>query len=174
MLGVPVEPHRPLWHKRFRYAAFAAVAVAAVWTVVIILPFDPFNSLLPVMIGGGAGTWLLLGYVIYLAVGVGGLAALASLLSTVELGEGKTPNAPVMIIGLVLLFVGVTASCLLLGIAGATGGYAQTIQHQPEASLESILTPFVDITRVTSAVAVLGAAAVIFGIGTARGEIRSE
>lgn len=169
-----MQPRRPVWYKRFRTAAYVAAFLAMTWTVVIILPFDPFNSLLPVMIGGGAGTWLLLGYVIYLAVGVGGFAALASLLSTVELGEGRVPNGLIMAVGLVMLFVGVTASCLLLGVAGAVGGYAQTIQHQPEASLENILVPFVDVTRVTSAVAVLGAAVVIFGIGTARGEIRSE
>ena len=169
-----LETSHSFWYRRFRNAAYAAVGVAILWTVVIILPFDPFSNLLPIMIGGGAGTWLLLGYVIYLAVGIGGFACLASLLSTVELSEGRIPDLLVMSVGLVALFVGVTASCLLLGVAGAVGGYAQTIQHLPEGNLEAVLTPYANVARVTSAVAVIGGCATILGMATARGQKRSE
>ncbi len=160
---------RVLWYKRFRKAAYLAVAIAVAWTLAAILPTDPFDDLLPVMIGGGAGTWLLLGYVTYLAVGVSGFMGLSSILASVEVGEGRVPNPILMTAGIVMLFAGVTATCLLLGIAGATGGYAQTLQHTSWDQLESMLGPYVDVARVTSVVAIVGAASTLSGIAFAKG-----
>ncbi len=169
-----MEQGRVYWYRRFRGATLACVAIAVAWTVAVVLPFDPFDHLLPVMIGGGAGTWLVLGYVTFLSVGVGGFAGLSSILATVELQESKSlPDLPMML-GLVTLFVGVVATCLLLGIAGAVGGYAQTVSHVSSSTLRDMLTPYVDVTRATAGVAVLGALATVFGIAAARGETRSE
>ncbi len=169
-----MEPHGAYWYRRFRAATFLCAAVAILWTLVIILPFDPFSSLLPVMIGGGAGTWFLLGYVIYLSVGVGGFAGLSAVISSLELNERRTLSPAAMGLGLVMLFAGTNATCLLLGLAGAFGGYAQSIQHLSGSSLESMLTPYVDVTRATSVVAAFGAAVTLFGIARPREEKRTE
>jgi hypothetical protein len=160
------------WHKRFRTATFLASAVAMAWTLLLVLPFDPFDGLLSVMILGGAGTWLLLGYVLYVAVGVFGFASLSALVASVELDTGRTPNPVIMTVGLVALFAGVNASCLLLGLAGGVGGYAQSIQDVSGTTLQGILEPYLDVTRVAVVVAVVGAAVTMLGIAMAsrRGE----
>lgn len=133
-----------------------------------------YDETLPVLIGGGAGTWLLFGYLAYLAVGVAGFAGLSALMSAVEIQEGRSLNTVVMAVGLSFLFFGTTASCILLGVAGASGGYAQTVQHVTETDLESMLGPFLDVLRGTVSVAALGAAATIFGMATAKGEKQPE
>lgn len=157
-----------LWSGRFRGAYLLSVVVAIAWTVALILPFDPFSSLLPVMIGGEAGTWLLLGYVVYLSVAVGAFAGLSAVLSELE-REARTPNSALMWVSLVTLIAGVNTSCLLLGYAGAFGGYAQTIQHLPGSEIDGMLNPFVDVIRITTATSVLGALAALLGIASARG-----
>jgi hypothetical protein len=165
---------RILWYRRFRGAALLSSCVAFIWTVIIILPVDPFNSLLPVMIDGGAGTWLLLGYLLYLAVGIGGFGAVSAMLASLELDEGRVPNRFALSAGLILLLVGVNASCVLLGLAGGYGGYSQNIQHASGGSLDSLLTPFVNLTRLTTVLAVAGGVSTVLGIAVSKGEKRSE
>jgi hypothetical protein len=155
----------------FRLAGYLAMGISLVWTLVLALPYD---DTLPVMIGGGAGTWLLFGYLAYLAVGVAGFAALSALLSTIETQERKSLNPIVMAVGLSFLFAGVTATCLLLGAAGASGGYAQTIQHVTEGDLQSMLSPYLDPLRGTVSISAIGAATTIAGMATAKGEKQSE
>ena len=153
-------------------AAYCAIALAAAWTVAFILPVEPFEGLLPILIGGGPGTWLLMGYLLYVSVGVAGFSAFSSLLTTLELQEGKTPDSRLMGAGLVLLFVGVTSSCLLLGFAGGLGGYSQS--HVTGTSLTATLDPFLDVTRLTAAAAVAGAFFSVVGILRAKTERLAE
>ena len=147
--------------------------VAAVWTLLVLIPVDPFDDMLSVVVAGGPGTWFAVGYLSYLAVGVAGFASLAAVIESVELGEGKALNGGMMAAGLVLLAVGVNATCLLLGLAGAQGGYAETISHVSGASLHSMLDPYVNVIRVTGGIAVVGAFASLAGIATARGQARA-
>jgi hypothetical protein len=63
---------RPYWYRRFRGVAYAFTIAALAWTVVVVLPWAPFSYLPPIIVGGGPGTWFILGYFLFVAVGVGG------------------------------------------------------------------------------------------------------
>jgi hypothetical protein len=159
---------KTFWYKRFRTAAYVTVVGSMIWTIVIVLPFVPLSYLPPIMIGGGPGTWLLLGYVLYLTVGVGGFAGLSAFLFTMETYESRTFNGRIMSTGLILLYLGVTAGSVLLGIAGAIGGYALTIQHSTVGATQSLLSPYVDPITIASLLAVAGAGVCMYGMITAK------
>jgi hypothetical protein len=128
----------------------------------------PFSYLPPIIVGGGPGTWLLIAYALYLAVGVGGLAALSALIFAIETYERRILNERIMMAGLALLFFGVTVGCALLGIAGAVGGYALTIQHTTVETVQNTLEVYVDPITVASLFAVVGAGVSVFGMVTAK------
>jgi hypothetical protein len=155
---------KKFWYKRFRTAAYVTVLGSMIWTIIIVLPFVPLSYLPPIIIGGGPGTWLALGYVLYLSVGVGGFAGLSAFLFTIETYEDRTLNDRIMLSGLILLYVGVTVGSVLLGVAGAIGGYALTIQHATADAAQSLLTPYVDPITVASLVAVAGAGVSMYGM----------
>jgi hypothetical protein len=162
---LPAE--RVLWYTRFRTAAYMTVIGSMIWTTLIVLPFVPLSYLPPIMIGGGPGTWFLIGYVLYLTVGVGGFAALSAILFTIETYERRTLNGKIMLTGLTLLYLGVTGGCILLGIAGATGGYAITIQHATMNAARNLLSSYVNPITTASLIAVAGAGVSIYGMVTA-------
>jgi hypothetical protein len=156
------EAHHP-WGGRFRLAFLISAIISISWTVVLVLPFDPFNNLIAIMIGGDAGTWLLFGYLLYLCVGLGGFAGLSYVVSSIE-DEGRSPNPFAMWFSIAALIAGVNTTCLLLGYAGASGGYAQTIQHLPGTNLDQLLSPYVDVTRVSAFIAALGGLSAVVGL----------
>ncbi len=133
----------------------------------ILLPFSPFSDVPPIMIGGGPGTWFLLGYVLYMAIAVGVFPGFSALLFTIETYEGRRVNARIMLVGIVLLFIGVTVSCVLLAVAGAIGGYALTIQHSTVNDAQNLLVPYVNPIMACTFVAVAGTLVSIFGMITA-------
>ena len=139
-----------------------------IWTIVIVLPFAPLSYLPPIMIGGGPGTWFLLGYVLYLAIGVGGFAGFSAFLFTIELHEGRVLDDRIMLVGLVLLCLGITAGSVLLGVAGAIGGYDFVIQHDTSNVVQGLLSPYVDPITVASFAAVAGAGISMYGMITAK------
>jgi hypothetical protein len=155
------------WHVRFRQAAYTAAVGAAIWSLMIIVPFAPFSFLPPIIVGGGAGAWFALGYVLYIAAGFGSTAALSALLYQVELGEGKRVSGALAGPGLVLLYAGVTSSSLLLATAGYAGGYARSIQHMPDQAIEAMLLPYVNPVSVGVMMAVVGALLTIAAMATA-------
>lgn len=159
---------RKFWYKRFRNVAYVTIVGSAVWTIALMLPLMPFSYLPPIIVGGGPGTWLLLAYVLYLAVGVGGLAALSVLIFVIETYERRILNERIMMAGLASLFFGVTVGCILLGIAGAVGGYALTIQHTTVDTVRYTLELYVNPITVASLVAVAGAGILVFGMATAK------
>jgi hypothetical protein len=159
---------KKFWYKRFRNAAYITIVGSAVWTIAIVLPLMPFSYLPPIIVGGGPGTWFLLGYVLYLTVGVGGLAALSALIFAIETYEGRILNEGIMMAGLTLLFSGVTVGCVLLGVAGVVGGYALTIQHTTVETVQNTLELYVDPITLASLVAVAGAGVSVFGMVTAK------
>jgi hypothetical protein len=158
---------RVFWYKRFRTAAYVTALGSMIWTILIVLPLVPLSYLPPIMIGGGPGTWFLLGYVVYLTVGVGGFAGLSAFLFSIETYECRILNGRIMLTGLILLYLGVTAGSILLGIAGASGGYALTIQHATMNAAQNLLSPYVDPITVACLVAVVGAVALMYGMITA-------
>jgi len=163
-----IDPKRPIWYRRYRGAAYLSTLAALVWTALIVLPFPPFNYLPPVIVGGGPGTWFLLAYLLFIVVGVGGFGALSAFLTTVEFHEGRTIDSRTMWPALILLAVGVTGSCLLLGLAGAFGGYATTYQTSSANSIDSLLSPYVDPITTLTLLAVIGAALAVLSMVRAR------
>lgn len=159
---------KTLWYRRFRTAAFVNALGSMLWTITIVLPFAPFSYLQPIMVGGGPGTWFLVGYFLYPIVGVGGFSSISSFLFAVETYERRNLNYGIMLTGLTLLFVGVLAGCVLLGLAGAIGGYTLVIQHSTVSVARELLSPYVDPITAASLGAVAGAGVLMYGMATAK------
>ena len=163
-----IDPRRPLWYRRYRGAAYLSTFAALVWTVVIVLPFSPFSEIPPIIVGGGAGTWFILAYFLFIVVGIGGFGALSAFLTTVELHERRTLDPRTMWPALILLSVGLVGSCLLLGVAGAVGGHAALSQTSTVTSIDNLLSPYVYPITTLVLVAVLGAALAVLSMARAR------
>ena len=159
---------RTWWYKRFRAAAYVNTIVWIGWTIAIVLPFPPFSYLQPIMAGGGAGTWFAIAYLLLLTVAVVGFATISSLVFVIEAHERRTLNHMVMLIGLVLLYVGMMSGLILLGLAGAVGGYALVIENSTVSSANLLLSPFVNLITAACLIAVVGTAFTVYGLGTAK------
>jgi len=118
------------WAGRWVKAAVVQGAIAAIVTVLIIQPLSYFN-ITPyfnpgmVIAGGGGGTWLFTGYIIYLVVGVLGVAATASIYFYYESVLGKVYHglASYMAWGqYILMNVGAAGSMLLMMYGGYLAG----------------------------------------------------
>ena len=138
------------------------------WTVAIVLPFAPFSYLPPIIVAGGAGIWLVLAYLLFILVGVGGFGALSAFLTTVELHERRTIDPRTMWPAILLLSAGVVGSCLLLGAAGAVGGYASTYGASSAGSIDSLLSPYIYPITSMTLVTVVGAALAVISMVRAR------
>ena len=157
-----------MWYRRLRSAAYVNAVVWLIWTVAILLPFEPFSDLQPIMVGGGAGTWFLLGYVLFAAVGVGGFVSASSLVFVIETHERRNLSYPITLTGFILMYVGTLIGCILLGIAGASGGYTLVIQHSTVNAAQNILSPYVNPITAASAIAVAGTGFTIYAMATAK------
>jgi hypothetical protein len=159
---------RQLWYRRYRGAAYAFALAALAWTAAMVLPFAPFSDVPPIIVGGGAGVWLLVGYVLFVTVGIGGFGALTSFLVAVELHEKRTVDSRVMWPATIILIVGFVGSCVLLGAAGAVGGYDSTFQSASAHAIDDLLSPLVDPITVLVLITVVGAALAIIAMIRAR------
>jgi len=155
---------KQLWYRKFRGAAFASAAGILVWTVAMALPFQPFSYLPPIIVGGGPGTWFLLAYLLALAVGVAGFGTFSSFLQTIEIQESRSVSPSAMWPAFILLCAGFASSCLLLAVAGASGGYASTISNASGTSVEDLLRPFVYPVTASTLTAVVGAALALYAM----------
>jgi hypothetical protein len=134
----------------------------------IVLPFEPFSYLPPIIVGGGPGIWFILAYVLFVVVGIGGFGALSAFLTTVEVHECRTVDDRLMYPALVMLAVGVAGSCLLLGVAGAVGGYAATYQGSTTGAIHDLLSPYVNPITTLVLIAIIGAALAVLSMVRAR------
>jgi hypothetical protein len=157
-----VGMQRPLWYRRFRGAAFANTVGSLAWTLLIILPFPPFSYLPPIMVGGGPGTWFVVAYLVFLAVGTGGFGAFSGFLFTIEVHENRSINSFVMWPAFVLLGIGFAASCVFLALAGAYGGYASAIENASVTSVENLLAAYVYPITASTFMAVVGASLALY------------
>ncbi len=156
------------WSKTYSTLALANAIIAVVWTLIIILPFEPTAFILPVMAGGGPGTWLVLGYILYIAVGFLGFTAFSYIFYTVENIEARKPDPRLAPLGLVLTYIGVTGATFLLGIAGASGGHASTIPRIPTQTLREMLLPYVNVITLLVLVTAAGVIINILSIVVAK------
>lgn len=162
------SPHKErYWYTRFRVASYVNVFGALIWTIIMVLPFSPFSEIPPIMVGGGPGEWLVISYLLYLSVGIGGFGWVSGLLEVIEKEEKRGVSPPLMWPGFVMLFCGVTVSCVSLGYAGASGGYA--LENGSSSTLHQMLSPYLYPISATTIVAVAGAFLVLLAMIRARG-----
>jgi hypothetical protein len=166
--SVHLRTHQTHWYERFRAAALLSAVGLMILTIILVLPVRPFSYFPPIIVGGGPGIWLLLGYLLYATVGFGGFAGLSALVFVIETHEGRRPDGTLMASGLALLYAGVTATCLLLVLAGASGGYAATIEGASAQTVGSILNPYVYPVTLTSLLSVVGAGLLVLGMAGAK------
>jgi len=159
---------RTWWYKRFRAAAYINAIVWMAWTVAILLPFPPFSYLQPIMVGSGAGTWFVIAYFLLLGVAVVGFAAISATVFVIEAHEHRSPNYKIMLIGLVLLYVGTVPGLILLGLAGAIGGYSLVIENSTVSATDILLSPYVNLITAAGLAAIVGAGFTIYGMATAK------
>ncbi len=158
-----------LWYQRFRLAAYVNAGGSLLWTVLIVLPFPPFSYLQPIVVGGGAGVWFVMAYLLLIVVGVCGFGWLSNTLYILEVNEGRGLDGRLMLLGFSLLEVGVAATSLLLGVAGVMGGYASTLDGASAEAVHHLLAPFVAPTSIATLIAVGGSAGVIVGMARSTG-----
>ncbi len=123
---------RANWAGRWAKAAMVQGAIAAIVTVLIIQPLSYFN-ITPyfnpgmVIAGGGGGTWLFAGYIIYLVIGVVGVAATGGFYFYYEAVLGRAYHGLANYLAwaqFVLMNVGVAGSMLLMMYGGYLAGWA--------------------------------------------------
>jgi hypothetical protein len=157
------------WYVWYRRASAVNAFVAIAWTTIMVLPFAPFSYALPIMEAGGPGQWLTIGYLLFIAVGIGLFGWLSSSTYIIEAGEGRMLSQSLALPGSILLFLGADLSCMFLAYAGASGGYQSAIAQAPTDSLRQLLSPFVYPISGTVLVAVAGAVLTLLAIIRARG-----
>jgi len=112
------------WTTRFMYAAIAQGLAAFVITALIVLPIlSPSPAM--IIASGSAGTWLTVGYLSYLVVGVMGVAVTALFYHFLEGTLHKKMSSVSNALAwshFVLMNVGVVAATWMLMYAGFVGG----------------------------------------------------
>ena len=129
---VPVTESK--WSSRFIWAAVAQGLVAAIVTLLIVEPqtylgINSYFSPARVIAGGGGGTWMFTGYILYLVVGVVAVAVTAMFYFYIEGLQGKTYHGFTNLLAwghYLFMNVGVAVSMLLMVYGGYMAGYAAT------------------------------------------------
>lgn len=120
------------WAGRWITAAVVQGAILAVITVLIVQPLSYFNinpyfSPSKVIAGGGGGTWMFTGYILYLTVGVIAVAVTAIFYFYIEGVTGKLYHGLTNYLAwahYLLMNVGVAGSMMLMIWGGYMAGYA--------------------------------------------------
>lgn len=158
------------WTTRFIYAAIAQGFFAFIITALIVLPIlNPSPS--RIIASGSAGTWLTVGYLSYLIVGVIGVAVTAIFYHYLEVDLKKSFSS--LSNGLawahfVLMNVGVIAATWMLMYAGFAGGAGLMPTQLGGGGLNTgqvhlIIEPFVD--PIGYSIIALGLGVFLGGIG---------
>lgn len=164
-----------VWTKRFIVAAIVQGAIIVTLTAFLVLGQISFlkPEVSRVIASGGAGTWFTFGYVIYIVVGVIGVAVSALFYYYIENVLEKQYNASrvakVLAWGhLVLMNIGTTVACGMLMYAGYVSGAAMLPlsvggKGFTQEQAHQILAPFV--VPISGAILILTLGALLGGIG---------
>ena len=162
-----------IWTKRFMVAAITQGAGAAGLTVFLVLGQVSFlkPEVSRVMAAGGAGTWLTFGYVMYIMVGVIGVAVSAIFYHYLENMLRRRIHGGAKALAwahLVLMNVGTVAAMALLMYAGYLGGASMLPENVGGRGFDSgqaheILVTFVE--PISVAILMLVAGVVAGGVG---------
>jgi len=120
------------WAERWIWAAIIQGIIATIATVLIVDPLSYFNIKTyfnpgMVVAGGGGGTWMFVGYIIFLAVGVMGVAITAIFYFYIEGVMGKAYHGLTTYLAwghYILMNVGVASSMALMMYGGYLAGWA--------------------------------------------------
>jgi hypothetical protein len=120
------------WASRFIWASILQGIVAVIATVIIVEPLTYFNinwyySPSKVIAGGGGGTWMFTGYVLFLVVGVVATAVTAIFYSYIEGTLGKVYHGLTNYLAwghLIFMNVGVALSMILMMWGGYLAGWS--------------------------------------------------
>jgi hypothetical protein len=161
------------WTKRFMAAAIVQGAIVTGLTVFLVLGQASFMKpeVSRVMAAGGAGTWFTFGYVMYIIVGVMGVAVSALFYHYLESVLGKRIKRGAKALAwthLVLMNVGTVATTGLLMYAGYVGGASMLPQEVGGRGFNAgqaheILVSFVE--PISATILVIVAGIVAGGIG---------
>jgi hypothetical protein len=117
---------RSKWANRFIFAAIIQGLGATLLTVPLVLPWiRPPVSI--VIAGGGAGTWFIVGYILYIVVGVLAVAVTALFYYHFEVIVNRPYKGMANFLAwihLILMNVGVAAAAAILMYGGYAGGAA--------------------------------------------------
>ncbi|MCL7401616.1 MAG: cbb3-type cytochrome c oxidase subunit I [Thaumarchaeota archaeon] len=145
------------FHRVVKNGSIINLTISIIWTIIIVLPIEPFSILLRIIVGGGPGVWFLLAYLLHLIVGYGGFTCLSFLYYLIEEKWEVELNNKLIMAGFYLLFIGVNITLITLAAAGAVGGYYLNIIHAPVEDVRSILEPMVNPIRLLSLITIVGA-----------------
>jgi hypothetical protein len=163
------------WTKRFIGAAILQGAIIVTLTAFLVLSQVSFlkPEVSRVIAAGGAGTWFTFGYIMYIVVGVIGVAVSAMFYYYIENVLEKKYNRIIVAKGLawghlVLMNVGTTAAMGMLMYAGYASGAAMLPlsvggKGFNQGQAHQILSPFVEPISITIFVLMLGV--LLGGIG---------
>ena len=110
----------------------------------------------------------MLAYVLFVVVGIGGFGVLSAFLMMLEVHENRAIDDRTMWPALLLLGIGVGGSCLLLGVAGAVGGYAAVYQGSSTSAIHDLLSPYVNPITTLVLIAIIGAVLAVLSMVRAR------
>lgn len=165
-----------IWTKRFIAAAIIQGAIIVALTIFLVL--SQISLLKPevsrVIASGGAGTWFTFGYLIYIIVGVIGVAVSAIFYHIAyHLGKQRYYRTNRIVQGLawshlLLMNIGIVAAAGMLMYAGYAAGAAMLPESVggkgfDNAQAHEILAPFVE--PISAAILVLGLGVILGGIG---------
>jgi hypothetical protein len=161
---IPQTQARGKWAGRFIWAAIIQGAIITVVTILIVEPWSFFNissyySPSKVIAGGGGGTWLFTGYVLYLVVGVVAVAVTALFYFYFEGVLGKVYRGTTNLLAwghCILMNVGVAGSMLLMMYGGYIAGYDTSIGLTGEQIHVNDLGPLTNPIGALILVAALG------------------
>lgn len=162
------------WTNRFIYAAIIQGAIIVGLTIFLI--FSQISFLKPeisrVIAAGGAGTWFTFGYIMYVVVGVIGVAVSALFYYYLEKILAKPYNTGLTKllawIHLLLMNLGTTSTMGMLMYAGYIGGAAMLPENVGGQGFNAgqahqILAPFIEPISVAIIILLLGI--IIGGVG---------
>lgn len=173
----PSDKTSDIWTKRFIAAAIIQGAIIVALTIFLVLSQISFlkPEVSRVIAAGGAGTWFTFGYLIYIVVGVLGVAVSATFYHYIEgvLGKQQYYSTSRITQGLVwshllLMNIGIVAVAGMLMYTGYAAGAAMLPEAVggkgfDAAQAHEILAPFVE--PISAAILVLVAGVILGGIG---------
>lgn len=164
---------RSTWAKRFMVAAIVQGSIIAGLTAFLIVSQASFlkPEISRVIAGGGAGTWFTFGFIMYVSVGVIGVAVSSLFYHYLEGVMGRTFGRSGKVLAwihLILMNVGTAAAMGLLMLAGYQGGASMLPENVggkafTAAQAHEVLAPFVE--PISAAVLVLVVGIVAGGLG---------